>query len=99
MKKLLLELYSLKRRELKALRAKYSDEKLLAARKKFMFGKVSSPLTIVSLYHYIDSHGNFISGKRCHQRIAEAFYNGLTSKLKLAVLEYIDEFGGTEDER
>ena len=98
MKKMLLELYSLKRRELKVLRADYSDEKLLAARKRFIVGEISRPLTIVSLYHYIDKHGDFLKGKRVHQKIANAFFNSLPSKKQVQVLEYIDEFGDKEDE-
>ncbi len=96
MKELLLELYSLKRRELKTLRAEYSDEKLLKARKRFKVGTISRPLTVVALYHYIDEHGDFMNGKRCHQKIAEAFFNGLQSKKKIEVLEYIEEFWWTK---
>jgi len=96
MKELLLELYSLKRRELKTLRAEYSDEKLLKARKRFIVGTISRPLTLISLYYYIDEHGDFMNGKRIHQKIAEAFYNGLKSKDKLLVLEYIEEFGNVD---
>ena len=92
------QIFKLKNSQLRILRKRFSDERIMLQRKYFKIGSgIMQPVTVWRLFYYIDEHGDFINnGERIHHHVARAIYNSMSPKKKIETLQYIEEQTGEE---
>ena len=74
-------------------KAGVSDLELMRFIPLFDPDSTGEPISQISLYHYIDKHGDFTTGKKpIHKKVANEIFNNFSSKQKMEVLQYLDDY-------